>query len=64
MESYHKRKHILEETYGKLLKVKPFNNNELFDNTQLNNISPKISGKLRKTSESWKTYIYIYIYIQ
>ena len=26
MESYHKRKHSLEENYGKLITLKPFNN--------------------------------------
>ena len=25
MDSYHKRKHILEENYGKLITLKPFN---------------------------------------
>ena len=36
MESYHKRKKLLEEKYGKLINLKPFNdekaNNKITDN--------------------------------
>ena len=35
MESYHKRKRLLEEKYGKLINVKPFNDdNGMVDTTQ------------------------------
>lgn len=40
MESYHKRKKLLEEKYGKLIKVKPYNdensNNKISDNKHQN----------------------------
>ena len=50
MESYHKRKRLLEEKYGKLIVVKPFND-DIGKSTIASNRQQKIVKQLRDITD-------------
>ena len=51
MESYHKRKKLLEEKYGKLIAVKPFNDDGMGKNTIASHQQQKIVKQLQDISD-------------
>ena len=51
MESYHKRKKLLEEKYGKLINLKPFNDDGIGKNTIASHQQQKIVKQLQDISD-------------
>ena len=51
MESYHKRKKELQEKYGKLIAVKPFNDDGMGKNTIASHQQQKIVKQLQDISD-------------
>ena len=53
MESYHKRKQLLEEKYGKLIKLKPYNDdNGIVDNGIADNKQQKYIKQITDISDA------------
>ena len=51
MESYHRRKKELQETYGKLITLKPFNDDDIGKNTIASHRQQQIVKQLRDISD-------------
>ena len=51
MDSYHKRKKLLEEKYGKLINLKPFNDDDIGKNTIASHRQQKIVKQLLDISD-------------
>ena len=51
MEYYHRRKKELQEKYGKLITLKPFNDDDICKNTKASHRQQKIVKQLRDISD-------------